>query len=75
VKVLSASFMADTDRLRRFEQEARAEAGQRKPFKSVMLADATGLFDLPPSFSHDLKRCVYSYNRIASDLYIVEGLK
>jgi eukaryotic-like serine/threonine-protein kinase len=50
--------------------------GQRKPFKSFTLADPTGLFDLaPPSFSHDLKSYVYSYNRITSDLYIVEGLK
>jgi eukaryotic-like serine/threonine-protein kinase len=50
--------------------------GQRKPFKSFTLADPTGLFDLaPPSFSADLKNYVYSYNRITSDLYIVDGLK
>jgi eukaryotic-like serine/threonine-protein kinase len=50
--------------------------GQRKPFKSFTLADPTGLFDLaPPSFSADLKNYVYSYNRITSDLYIVEGLR
>jgi Tol biopolymer transport system component len=51
-------------------------SGQRKPYKSFTLADPTGLFDLaPPSFSRDLKSYVYSYNRITSDLYIVEGLK
>lgn len=50
--------------------------GQRKLYKSFTLADPTGLFDLaPPSFSSDLKSYVYSYNRITSDLYIVEGLK
>jgi tRNA A-37 threonylcarbamoyl transferase component Bud32/Tol biopolymer transport system component len=50
--------------------------GQRRPFKSFTLADPTGLFDLaPPSFSRDLKNYVYSYNRITSDLYIVDGLK
>jgi eukaryotic-like serine/threonine-protein kinase len=50
--------------------------GQRRPFKSFTLADPTGLFSLsPPNFSHDLKSYVYSYNRITSDLYIVEGLK
>jgi hypothetical protein len=51
-------------------------SGQRKPFKSFTLADPTGLFDLaPPSFSGDLKNYVYSYNRITSDLYIVDGLR
>jgi len=50
--------------------------GQRRPFKSFSLADPTGLFDLaPPSFSRDLKSYAYSYNRITSDLYIVDGLK
>jgi len=50
--------------------------GQRRPFNSFTLADPTGLYDLaPPNFSHDLKSYVYSYNRITSDLYIVEGLK
>jgi len=50
--------------------------GQRRLFKSFSLADPTGLFDLaPPSFSRDLKSYAYSYNRITSDLYIVEGLK
>jgi eukaryotic-like serine/threonine-protein kinase len=50
--------------------------GQRQPFKSFTLADPTGLFSLsPPNFSHDRKSYTYSYNRITSDLYIVEGLK
>ena len=36
----------------------------------------TGLFDLsPPNLPLDLKSYVYSYNRITSELYIVEGLK
>jgi Tol biopolymer transport system component len=50
--------------------------GQRHLFKSFSLADPTGLFNLsPPSFSSDLKSYVYSYTRITSDLYIVDGLK
>jgi Tol biopolymer transport system component len=50
--------------------------GQRKLFKTVTPADPTGLFDgAPPNFSRDLKSYVYSYTRITSDLYIVEGLK
>jgi eukaryotic-like serine/threonine-protein kinase len=50
--------------------------GSRKLFKSFTLADPTGLFDLaPPNFSRDFKSYVYSYERVTSDLYIVEGLK
>ncbi len=50
--------------------------GQRRPFKSFSIADPTGLFALaPPHFSYDLKSYAYSYNRITSDLYIVDGLK
>ncbi|HTW58363.1 MAG TPA: WD40 repeat domain-containing serine/threonine protein kinase [Terriglobales bacterium] len=50
--------------------------GRRKLFKTVTPTDPTGLFDgAPPNFSKDLKSYVYSYTRITSDLYIVEGLK
>ena len=50
--------------------------GQRKLLKTVTPADPTGLFNgSPPIFSRDLKSYVYSYTRITSDLYIVEGLK
>lgn len=50
--------------------------GQRRLFKTVTPADPTGLFNgSPPIFSRDLKNYVYSYTRITSDLYIVEGLK
>jgi hypothetical protein len=41
-----------------------------------MPADPTGLFgNASPTFSSDLKSYVYSYQRITSDLYIVDGLK
>jgi serine/threonine protein kinase/Tol biopolymer transport system component len=50
--------------------------GQRKPFRTFSPVDPTGLFDtFPPNFSRDLKSYVYSYTRILSDLYIVDGLK
>jgi hypothetical protein len=50
--------------------------GQRKLYKMVTPADPTGLFNgSPPNFSRDLKSYVYSYTRITSDLYIVDGLK
>lgn len=50
--------------------------GRRKLLKTVTPADPTGLFNgSPPIFSRDLKSYVYSYTRITSDLYIVEGLK
>jgi len=50
--------------------------GQRKLFRSFSPADATGLFsNAPPDFSRDLKSYVYTYQRITSDLYIVDGLR
>jgi eukaryotic-like serine/threonine-protein kinase len=50
--------------------------GQRKLWKLLTPADPTGLFSsAPPQFSYDLKSYVYTYERITSDLYVVEGLK
>jgi Tol biopolymer transport system component len=50
--------------------------GDRKLFQTISLLDQTGLQDSgAPSYSRDLKSYVYSYSRITSDLYIVEGLK
>ena len=50
--------------------------GQRKLLKSFSPADPTGLFsNAPPGFSRDLKSYVYTYQRITSDLYVVDGLK
>jgi hypothetical protein len=50
--------------------------GQRKLWKSLTPTDPTGLFSsAPPQFSYDLKTYVYTYERITSDLYVVEGLK
>lgn len=51
-------------------------SGQRKPFKTFPPTDPTGIFSyIPPQFSRDLKSYVYSYVRITSDLYVVDGLK
>jgi eukaryotic-like serine/threonine-protein kinase len=51
-------------------------SGERKLMQSFMPADPTGLFgNNAPTFSLDLKKYVYSYQRITSDLYIVDGLK
>jgi serine/threonine protein kinase/Tol biopolymer transport system component len=56
--------------------EINLATGQRKLINSYSPADPTGLFDAaPPNFSRDLKSYVYSYTRILSDLYIVDGLK
>ena len=50
--------------------------GQRKLFRSFSPADPTGLFsNAPPQFSLDLKSYVYTYQRITSDLYVVDGLR
>ena len=51
-------------------------SGERKYFGSFMPADPTGLFgNTAPYFSTDLKSYVWTYQRITSDLYVVEGLK
>jgi eukaryotic-like serine/threonine-protein kinase len=51
-------------------------AGTRKLFVTTNPPDPTGLLDSsPPSFSRDLKSYVYSYTRITSDLYVIDGLK
>jgi len=51
-------------------------SGQRKLLRSFSPADPTGLFsNAPPQFSRDLKGYVYTYERITSDLYVVDGLK
>ncbi len=51
-------------------------SGQRKLWKSLTPADPTGLFSsAPPQFSYDLKSYTYTYERITSDLYVVDGLK
>ena len=50
--------------------------GGRKLFRTLTALDPTGLIDnAAPDFSRDLGSYVYSYTRITSDLYIVDGLK
>jgi serine/threonine protein kinase len=50
--------------------------GQRKVMKTFSSLDPTGLLDnARPSFSPDLKSYVYTYSRITSDLYVLDGLK
>ncbi len=50
--------------------------GKRTLFKTFSPADPIGVVgDLAPIFSADLKSYVYTYARIISDLYILDGLK
>jgi serine/threonine protein kinase/Tol biopolymer transport system component len=50
--------------------------GKRTPFRTFSPMDPTGLIDnAPPNFSVDLKSYIYSYSRITSDLYVLDGLK
>ena len=56
--------------------EINLATGERKLFGTFIPADPTGLFgNTAPSFSRDLKSYVYAYQRITSDLYVVDGLK
>jgi Tol biopolymer transport system component len=51
-------------------------SGQRTPFKTFSPPDPSGVTaTVIPRFSRDLKSYVYSYTRITSDLYMVDGLK
>jgi serine/threonine protein kinase len=80
IKVLPASFSADPDRLRRFEQEARAAGfatGKKVLWKEIVPADRTGLvrienFVITPDGNH----YAYSFNRVTnSDRFVATGWK
>ena len=65
VKVLPEAVASDADRLRRFEQEARAAGALNHPNVLVVL-DVV--------LTADLRAYVYRYRRMLSDLYLVDGL-
>jgi len=50
--------------------------GKRRPFRTMPVPDGLHGQDVGlPLLSDDLKSYVYSYTRIASDLYVVDGLR
>ncbi len=51
------------------------ETGQKKLWKQLMPSDPAGVNIVIPILAPDGKSYVYSYRRILSDLYLVEGLK
>jgi serine/threonine protein kinase/Tol biopolymer transport system component len=56
--------------------EVEVTTGKRKLFRTFSVPDGVRAEDLgTPIFSADFKSYVYAYTRIASDLYVVEGLK
>jgi hypothetical protein len=56
--------------------EVEVSTGKRKPFRTIPVPDGMQPEDLgTPLFSADFKSYAYSYTRIVSDLYVVEGLK
>jgi DNA-binding winged helix-turn-helix (wHTH) protein/Tol biopolymer transport system component len=51
-------------------------AGRREPWREVSPADPTGLLYLtPPHITPDGRAYAYTYFRLISDLYLVDGLK
>lgn len=56
--------------------EIEISTGKRKLFRTISVPDGERAQDLgTPIFSADFKSYVYAYTRVASDLYVVEGLK
>jgi serine/threonine protein kinase/dipeptidyl aminopeptidase/acylaminoacyl peptidase len=56
--------------------ELEISTGKRKLFRTLPIPDGVSAQDLSsPVFSADFKSYVYSYTRIVSDLYVVDGLK
>ncbi|HEY3124928.1 MAG TPA: hypothetical protein VGK70_12825, partial [Thermoanaerobaculia bacterium] len=52
------------------------QTGQKEFWKSLMPGDSAGVADLGPVLATlDGKTYVYTYTRVLSDLYLVEGLK
>jgi hypothetical protein len=51
------------------------ETGQKKLWKQLMPSDPAGVNLVFPILAADGKSYVYSYRRILSDLYLVEGLR
>jgi Tol biopolymer transport system component len=50
--------------------------GRRTPVREILPADPAGVLSISPVLlSEDGKTCVYTYFRILSDLYVVEGLR
>jgi eukaryotic-like serine/threonine-protein kinase len=50
--------------------------GQKEPWKTLMPGDASGVQDISPVLTTaDRQTYVYTYSRVLSDLYLVEGLK
>ena len=51
-------------------------SGQRTLFKTFSPPDVSGVVrGMVPRFSRDLKSYAYAYQRITSDLYVIDGLK
>jgi Tol biopolymer transport system component len=56
--------------------QVEISTGKRRPFLTIAVPDGMRAEDLgTPIFSADFKSYVYAYTRIASDLYIVDGLQ
>ena len=75
LKVLPVAFSADPDRLRRFEQEARAAGMLNHLWKEIRASDPAGIHFIEGVRTPDGAPYVYQCGRTLSDLYLVEGLR
>ena len=50
--------------------------GRKQLWKELMPSDPAGIYYIrPPQFSQDGSAYAYSYARLLSDLYVVDGIK
>jgi serine/threonine protein kinase len=74
IKVVHASFAGDAERLRRFDQEARA--GHRTKVRELLPAYRAGVVQIEQvTLSDGGKSYAYSCNQFVSHLAVFEGVK
>ncbi len=81
LKVLPAEVASETERLKRFEKEARLgpqfelATGRREPRKTIMPQDPAGILGADLMLTPDGKSYAYNCTREFSDLFLVTGVR
>jgi serine/threonine protein kinase len=75
IKVLSDTVAADADRIARFEREALAVAALSTLHKELTPPQISGMRRCELSTTSDGRTVLFSYSRLLSSLYVVDGIK